>query len=179
MVRDSRPPSALFLQIGPGDCALNNNLCLCPNCGNVESSQRGSFQWTDLDMKVRCGFCLKLNPCRSWRCKCDLQWHSCAEHRTGFCVLGTKDRSPGQPGEKPLKQEAGVTRPAPVFSLRARSAKKLKVPEIRGSKRTGIPLENYMPKAMKGPTALGPVLKGTCTLHLHSLAPLVWGECSR
>ena len=64
-----------------------------------------------------------------------------------------------QPSVKPLKVKAGRKRTAAEISLRMRSAKRLRCFEQRSLKRTGILLENSLPKALKGPTALGPILK--------------------
>ena len=52
----------------------------CPSCKNVESSLRNSFQRRDLDLKIKCMFCKKRIPVKSWSCACASQWHACPVH---------------------------------------------------------------------------------------------------
>ena len=142
----------------------------CPSCRKVESSQRGSFQRFNMDLKIRCGFCAKGNPCKDWKCQCERQWHSCPLHMDGYTCKATKDVSlAGQPGVKPFNLKAGQKRSAAGSTLRMRRAKRLRSGEQRSLKRTGIVLESNGLKALKAPTALGPIL-GDRFSHLHAPA---------
>ena len=137
----------------------------CPSCSKGESSQRGAFQRRDLDIKLKCGFCQKSSPVRTWKCQCGTQWHTCAMHRGGYmqmqelmppgeCPL-TGQPLRGQPPHKSPTAKRRVNRPYDE----AAGVKKAKTPEIRGVKRKNI-IFNDVHGRLKRPTLLGPVLSG-------------------
>ena len=89
---------------------------------------------------------------------------------SGYVFKDLKDVSlTGMPKVKPLNVKTCRKRPVAESSFRSRSAKRFKISEQSCLKRTGVMLDDKQPKALRGPTALGPILKGRF-LHLHASA---------
>jgi hypothetical protein len=67
------------------DCPQNNignaNFFRCPKCTHVESSWCKQFQYTDLDVNIKCNKCRNNSKVAVWKCKCELYWHRCLSHR--------------------------------------------------------------------------------------------------
>ena len=136
----------------------------CPSCNKVESSQRGTFQRRDMDLKIKCSFCCKSNPVKTWKCQCGSQWHTCVQHRGGYlmnsCMSTGEFPLTGQPlkGQLPRIPTTGkrvTDRPKGEVV----ESKKARVPARKGHKRTCVILDDAQGRSKK-PTLLGPVLKG-------------------
>jgi len=154
-------------QIAPAGYAMFFH---CPSCSKVESSQRGIFQREDMDRKLKCGFCLKSNPIKSWKCQCGTQWHSCVQHRGGYVLMPTGSQPltgqhlKGQPS-KPLGSQScspmGLKRSLSADVSQRRGTKLAKtVKSTKGLKRNRDILLDDVQGVSKRPTLLGPILKG-------------------
>ena len=154
-------------QIVPAGCAMFFH---CPSCSKVESSQRGTFQREDLDVKLKCGFCLKSNPVKSWKCQCGTQWHSCVEHRGGYVLMPTGEHPltgqllKGQPSKPPGSQRCrprGIKRSLSADASYRRGVKLAKmVKSTKGLKRNKDIFLDEVQGVSKRPTLLWPILKG-------------------
>ena len=141
--------------------SLNNMFHACPNCGSVESSQKKGFQRTNLDMKIKCGFCLKQSPSRSWKCQCGSPWHACEIHKNGYNTLHESSKPLSANNNiitKPHK--GGIKRKAEHSDMMRKASKLCYVRNKR--KWEGITLEtntNYN-KVFKGPLPFvpGPII---------------------
>ena len=143
----------------------------CPGekCNKLAPSSNIGFQRYDLDVKVRCRFCLHLYPAKAWDCSCGMPWHYCDMHKANYCNRALKGKRPtGDNGNNPLNnnpnklgrcKETGTPtgRPQPDYQAllecdtrRAQVGTKRKVGDIT--------LGNRSP-TQPVPTVLGPILR--------------------
>ena len=140
----------------------------CPECGGLESSLRARFQRNDLDVKLKCGFCLKAFPLKRWLCECAQPWHACETH--AGCFKPRDDASSGgqllnghlsEPargsGNEARVRTRRLTTPESILADDSRRAKAQKVFK-KGEKRKADVILGDVPVALKRPTLLGPIL---------------------
>jgi hypothetical protein len=138
----------------------------CPNsdCNKLQASNIASFQRKDLDIKVRCRFCLKHESVKRWRCACGVMWHTCVNHSSHYCGddSALKRKSSIDPDiksdpEKRARNASGFAEPD-YDALLASDTRKAKEKKQRGKRKAGaIALGNSSSNAKK-PTVLGPIL---------------------
>ena len=61
------------------------SLYQCPNknCTKLKPSYLKCFQFTNLDINIRCIFCKHQSIAYNWRCECGNKWHMCPIHGKG------------------------------------------------------------------------------------------------
>ena len=52
----------------------------CPACDKQSPSDRYTFQYQDLDSKIKCIECSKHTAIRGWKCNCGIHWYNCRVH---------------------------------------------------------------------------------------------------
>ena len=148
----------------------------CPGCGGLESSHISAFQRFDLDRRHKCGFCIKFNPVRKWKCPCLRPWHVCSTHAGCF-----KPRAGGEEEQllkgrlssassdfKPYGSRKSKS-PEDVIAADQRKFKALKLAKQGVKRKADIIFEED--RCFKQPTRLGPVLSErfsgvhVCALH--------------
>ena len=138
--------------------SLTNNFYSCSNCSRVESSQIKGFQRSNLDMKIKCGFCLKQTPSRYWKCQCGNPWHACEIHKYGYNTLHEPIKPPSANNNNNINNphKGGIKRKA-ERSVTMRKASKLSY--VRSKRKwDGITLETNTNnnKVFKGPLPFAP-----------------------
>jgi hypothetical protein len=130
----------------------------CPVCRGLETSQRKCFQRYNLDMKAKCGFCLKQTATRDWKCSCGVAWHSCEIHKYGYKsqLCDTKPQPANNKAEAAISisHKGGVKR-SRAWAIKPRYTKSLRITKER-IKRAGITLEAANTKVFKGPLPFTP-----------------------
>ena len=53
----------------------------CPSCKKQTPCQHYSFQYEDLDRKIKCIECHRPKPTRGWKCNCGVLWYMCEVHK--------------------------------------------------------------------------------------------------
>ena len=139
----------------------------CPKCNKVESSQRGSFQRVDLDVKHRCGFCRKATAVKSWTCQCGPQWHSCVQHRGAYLLMPLGEPiianfMNGLPSTFtfPSIRPALKKRPSRITGGILAKQKRCRITVTKGEKRMGDIILSDSQRLLKRPACLGPVFSG-------------------
>jgi hypothetical protein len=138
----------------------------CPNsdCNKWQASNIASFQRKDLDIKVRCRFCLKHEAVKRWRCACGVIWHTCAIHSCHYCGDDTtlkrtfaidSDTETGQ--EKHARNATGMAEPD-YDALLASDTRRAKESKQRDKRKAGAIALGSSSSMPKKPTVLGPIL---------------------
>ena len=135
----------------------------CPMCGGLESSHIAAFQRYDLDRRLKCGFCKKLNPVRKWQCPCFKPWHMCNTHAGCFKPraggeqqLLTGRLSSASNDFKPCGSKRSKS-PEDVIAADQRKFKALKLAKQGDKRKADIIFEED--RRLKQPTLLGPILR--------------------
>ena len=118
----------------------------------------------DLDIKVRCRFCLKHEAVKRWRCACGVIWHTCAIHSCHYCGDDTtlKRKLPIDPDtdtgqEKHARNATGMAEPD-YNALLASDTRRAKESKQRDKRKAGAIALGSSSSMPKKPTVLGPIL---------------------
>jgi hypothetical protein len=65
---------------GASPTKVEMHLARCPKCQQQNPTDRLRFSKQDLDTKITCRACTKPSPARSWKCSCEVIWHTCTTH---------------------------------------------------------------------------------------------------
>jgi hypothetical protein len=138
----------------------------CPNsdCNKLQASNIASFQRKDLDIKVRCRFCLKHEAAKRWLCACGVMWHTCVNHSRHYCGddSALKRKVPIDPDSesvqgKSARKATGSVEPD-YDALLASDTRKANERMQRGKRKAGDIALGNSSSILKKPTALGPIL---------------------